>query len=271
MRSVMNLRRVVALVVVGLGVAAVAAQIVASKAKKEIPLATSKRLLEPAPGEPQRTNSLPVTAALRPDGKYLALLNNGYGSAESSFCQSIALLDLANNQLRDFPDARLVTHARQTYFLGLAWSGDGNELYASVASLTDPEGKKEGSTGNGIAVYRFADGALTPERFLKLPLVAAGKDKKSIYGAKFVPAGFVSPYPAGIAVVKREGGEALLVAENLADDAVLIDARDGKVLQRFDLGRGKVVPNSFPYTVIANRDGTRAWCSLVERLQRSRA
>jgi hypothetical protein len=22
------------------------------------------------------------------------------------------------------------------------------------------------------------------------------------------------------------------------------------------------VPNSFPYTVIANRDGTRAWCSL---------
>ena len=258
----MNLRRVVALVVIGLGVAAVAAQIVASKAKKEIPLATSKRLLEPAPGEPQRTDSLPVTAALRPDGKYLALLNNGYGSADSSFCQSIALLDLANNQLRGFPDARLVTHARQTYFLGLAWSGDGNELYASVASLTDPEGKKEGSTGNGIAVYRFSDGALRPERFLKLPLVAAGKDKKSIYGAKFVPAGFVSPYPAGIVVVKREGGEALLVAENLADDAVLIDARDGKVLHRFDLGRGKVVPNSFPYAVIANRDGTRAWCSL---------
>jgi|HubBroStandDraft_4_1064222.scaffolds.fasta_scaffold13451_3 DNA-binding beta-propeller fold protein YncE len=258
----MTLRRLVVLLVVGFCVAVVAAQIAANKAKKEISLSTSKTLFEPVPGEPQRTNSLPVTAALRSDGKYLALLNNGYGSAESSFHQSIGVLDLANNQLRDFPDARLATHARQTYFLGLAWSGDGSELYASIASLTDPEGKKEGSTGNGIAVYRFADGALTPERFIKLPLAPLGKDKKNTYGSKFVTAGFVSPYPAGIAVVKRDGGEALLVAENLADDAVLIDARDGKVLRRFDLGRGKVMPNTFPYTVVVNRDGSRAWCSL---------
>ena len=242
----------------------------AQKAQKEIPLSTSKTLLEPVPGEPQRTNSLPVTAALSPDGKYLALLNNGFGSAESNYRQSIAVLDLATNQLRDFPDARLAQHAQQTYFLGLAWSGDGRELYASMASLTDPEGKKPGNTGNGIAVYRFADGALTPERFLKLPLAPLGKDKKNTYGAKYVPAGFVSPYPAGIAVVKREGGDALLVAENLADDAVLIDARDGKLLQRFDLGRGKVVPTTFPYTVVVNRDGTRGWCSLWNGSRRGR-
>jgi DNA-binding beta-propeller fold protein YncE len=258
----MSLRRLVVMFVVGFCVAVVAAQIAANKAKKEVSLSTSKTLLEPVPGEPQRTNSLPVTAALRPDGKYLALLNNGYGSAESSFRQSIAVLDLANNQLRDFPDARLASHARQTYFIGLAWSRDGGELYASMASLTDPEGTKEGSTGNGIAVYRLADGTLTPERFLKLPLAPLAKDKKNTYGSKFVPAGFVSPYPAGIAVMKRDSGEALLVAENLADDAVLIDAHDGKVLRRFDLGRGKVVPNTFPYTVVVNRDGSRAWCSL---------
>ena len=258
----MNLRRFVAHSIVGLCVTCTIAQVAAQKAQKEISLPTSKTLLEPVPGEPQRTNSLPVTAALRADGKYLALLNNGFGSAESNYRQSIAVLDLASNQLRDFPDARLATHAQQTYFLGLAWSVDGRELYASMASLTDPEGKKPGNTGNGIAVYRFAEGTLTPQRFLKLPLAPLGKDKKNTYGAKFVPAGYVSPYPAGIAVVKREGGEALLVAENLADDAVLIDARDGKLLQRFDLGRGKVVPSSFPYTVVANRDGSRGWCSL---------
>jgi len=258
----MNLRRFVAHSIVGLCVTCTIAQVAAQKAQKEISLPTSKTLLEPVPGEPQRTNSLPVTAALRADGKYLALLNNGFGSAESNYRQSIAVLDLANNQLRDFSDGRLATHAQQTYFLGLAWSVDGRELYASMASLTDPDGKKPGNTGNGIAVYRFAEGTLTPERFLKLPLAPLGKDKKNTYGAKFVPAGYVSPYPAGIAVVKREGGEALLVAENLADDAVLIDARDGKLLQRFDLGRGKVVPSSFPYTVVANRDGSRGWCSL---------
>ena len=225
-------------------------------------LSTSKALFEPVPGAPQRTNSLPVTVVLSPDGRYLALLNNGYGSAESEYHQSIAVLDLSTNKLSDFPDARLPVHARQSYFVGLAWSADGSELYASIGSLTDPEGKKPGSTGNGIAVYRFANGALTPVRFLKLPLVPITQNRKNTYGAKYVPAGQSIPYPTGIALVKRAGGDALLVAENLSDDVVLVDARDGRVLQRFELGRGKVVPNTFPYTVVVNRAGTRAWCSL---------
>ncbi len=258
----MNLRRILVLLFICLCVGLLAAQVNNQKAKKEIPLSTSKTLIEPVPGEPQRTNSLPVTAALSPDGKYLALLNNGFGSAESIYRQSIAILDLASNQLQDFPDSRLIQNARQTYFLGLAWSTDGTELYASMASLTDPEGKKDGSTGNGIAVYRFAAGTLTPERFLKLPLVPLAKGRKNTYGAEFVLAGFISPYPAGIAMVKHNGAEALLVAENLADDAVLIDTRDGKVLERFDLGRGKSTPTTFPYEVIVNREGTRGWCSL---------
>jgi DNA-binding beta-propeller fold protein YncE len=200
--------------------------------------------------------------ALSPDGKYLALLNNGYGSVDSNYQQSLAILDIATNQLRDFPDSRIPVGARQSFFVGLAWSRDGRELYASIASLTDPEAKKQLSTGNGIAIYRFAAGALTPDRFFKLPIVSITRGRKNIYGAKYIPVGQVSPYPAGLAVVKRTAGDALLVAENLADDAVLIDTRDGHLLQRFELGRGKVVPSTFPYAVVANRKGTRAWCSL---------
>jgi len=231
-------------------------------AEKEILLPSSKKLPEPVPGSPQRTNSLPVTMALSPDGKYLALLNNGYGSLESNYEQSIAILDIATNLLRDFPDSRLPVGAKQSFFIGLAWSSNGNELYASIGSLTDPEARQPKSTGNGIAVYGFTAGALTPARFLKLPIVSVAHGRKNIYGAKYVPVGHITPYPAGIAVVKRNGGDALLVAENLADDAVLIDARDGRMLQRFELGRGKAVPSTFPYTVVANRAGTRAWCSL---------
>src|SRR5271157_2663939 len=143
--------------------------------QKEVPLPSSKILHLPAPGRPQRTNSFPTAIALSPDGKYLAILNNGRGTAESKFQQSIALLDLAGNQVRDFPDSRLAINARQTYFLGLAWSSDGTELYASMASLTDPEGKTPGDTGNGVAVYRLRNGALVPERFLKLPMVPLPK------------------------------------------------------------------------------------------------
>jgi len=238
------------------------AGIAQTRSDSTIPLPSSKTLHVPAPGGPQRTNSLPTAVALSPDGKYLAILNNGYGTAESKYQQSIALLEFATNQLRDFPDTRLGKDAKQTYFLGLAWSSDGRELYASVASLTDPVGKEPGDTGNGIAVYGFANGALTPKRFLKLPPVQMLKGQRFVYGAKFVPKPFATPYPAGIAVVKDANGDELLVAENLADDAVLLHAADGKVLRRFDLSHGRIVPSEFPYAVVASRDGSRAWCSL---------
>src|SRR5271157_4762244 len=230
--------------------------------KTEVPLPTSKTLHLPAPGGPQRTNSFPTATAPSPDGKYLAILNNGRGIAESKFQQSIALLDLTSNQVRDFPDSRLSINARQTYFLGLAWSSDGTELYASMASLTDPEGKTSGDTGNGIAVYRMQSGTLSPERFVKLPLAALPNGKRFTYHAKSVAPGRAIPYPAGLAVVKYDGRDALLVAENLADDAVLLNVRTGKVLRRFDLSVGKYIPTGFPYGVVVSRDGTRAWCSL---------
>jgi DNA-binding beta-propeller fold protein YncE len=231
-------------------------------AKTDISLPSSKTVRLPVPGSPQRTNSFPTAIALSPGGRYLAILNNGYGSAESKFQQSIALLDLTSNQLRDFPDARLALNARQTYFLGLAWSSDGAELYASMASLTDPEGNKPGDTGNGIAAYRLENGALTPERFLKLKTVGLPKGKQFTYLAKNVARNKAIPYPAGLAIVKTSDGDALLIAENLADDAVLVNARTGKVLHRFDLSFGKYIPSGFPYGVVVSRDGARAWCSL---------
>ena len=34
------------------------------------------------------------------------------------------------------------------------------------------------------------------------------------------------------------------------------------MLRRFDLSTSDLIPSSFPYTVVATRDGRRAWCSL---------
>lgn len=99
-------------------------------------LPSSKLLLNPLPGEPQSANSFPTAVALSPDGRYLALLNDGRGTAESGYQQSIGVLDVQTNRLSDYPDSRFKVYARQTYFLGLAFSGDGKRLYASVASLT---------------------------------------------------------------------------------------------------------------------------------------
>jgi DNA-binding beta-propeller fold protein YncE len=142
----------------------------ASQEQERTRLPTSKSVVKPTPGAPQRTNGFPETIALSPDGRYAALLNNGFGTAESGMKQSVAILDLETNQVTDFPEDRLGEDAHQSYFLGLAFSSDGTRLYASMGSLSDPTGEHPGNTGNGIAVYRFEQGKLAPDRFLKISL-----------------------------------------------------------------------------------------------------
>jgi DNA-binding beta-propeller fold protein YncE len=226
-----------------------------------INLPSSKMLTVPAPGRIGSTNSFPVTMVLSPDGRYAALLNDGYGTQETLAHQSIAVLDLKTNQIVEYPDARLSDESHQSYFIGLAFSSDGKHLYASMGSLTDPTGAKAGNTGNGIAVYSFAAGKVTPERFIPIAPQPLSTGKKLAVGIKSAPHTAV-PYPAGLALISDGGKDKLLVANNLSDNAVLLDAATAKVLQTFDLSTSDLVPSSYPYTCVATRDGRRGWCSL---------
>jgi DNA-binding beta-propeller fold protein YncE len=225
-------------------------------------LPSSKRLILPAPGNPQPTNSFPTVVALSPNGRYVAVLNNGYGTKQSNLQQSIAILDLNSHKVTDFPDTRLGQNARQTYYLGLGFSRDGSKIYASISSLTDPTGKLPSDTGNGIAVYTFHQGRLRPERFIKVPLAPVAHGKQSIANAERVPKGMAIPYPAGLSVLAGKGDGKLLLAENLADDAIVLDVNNDKVLERFPMSTAPVVPAAFPYGVIATRDGKFGFCSL---------
>ena len=227
-----------------------------------ISLPTSKTLTVPAPGRIGSTNSFPATIAMSLDGRYAALLNDGYGTQETLATQSIAVLDLKTNQLSDYPDKRFGENVHQSYFLGLVFGSDGKHLYASVGSITDPTGTKAGDTGNGIAVYLFSDGKVAPERFIAVEPQALAAEKKVAMDLQKTPAGTAIPYPAGLALVSIRGLDELLVANNLSDNVVLMDVTSGKVLQRFDLSANDLVPSSFPYTCVAARDGRRAWCSL---------
>ncbi len=236
----------------------------AADRSRRINLPTSKTLTLPVPGYLARTNSFPATIALSPDGRYAALLNQGYGTQEAGARQSIAILDLSNNQLHDFPDDRLTDEetTHQSYFIGLAFSSDGKHLYASMGSITDPTGEKPKSTGNGIAVYEFAAGQVTPKRFVKIAPQPIAKGKEVAYGVRKTPAGTALPYPAGIAVLPGSKGDRLLVANNLSDNVVLLDVTSGKIEKSYDLSRSRCIPSAYPYTVIANKAGTRAWVSL---------
>jgi DNA-binding beta-propeller fold protein YncE len=233
-----------------------------SKEPRQIQLPTSKSLTVPAPGVLGLLNGFAAAMAVSPDSRYAAILNDGYGTQRNQARQSIAIFDLSNNQLADFPEDRLSQDAHQSYFLGLAFSSDGKQLYASMGSMTDPAGEKRGDTGDGIAVYRFQKGKLSWDRCIRiLPQTAAGK--KVAQAVRKATDGAALPYPAGLAVISSHGAaDKLLIANNLSDNVILIEAKSGRVLKQFEVSTGEMIPSSFPYAVVASRDGHRAWCSL---------
>jgi len=215
------------------------------------------KLLGEVPGNPRAINNFPTAAAVSPDGRFAVLLHCGYGAYTSGEKQSLTVLNLETNELRDFPDERLAHDAKQSYFLGLAFSLDGKRLYASMASLSDPLGKGKGNTGNGIAVYEFEKGIVAPERFLPLT------PRKVLPHGKVRRAAFKDvTYPAGFSVGMSGGQERILVACNGSDEAVLLNSADGKIVWRFDLSTYKRIPGSLPYTTVMTRDGKKGFVSL---------
>jgi DNA-binding beta-propeller fold protein YncE len=230
------------------------------QAQQVVNLATSKQLIGTAPGDPRRVNSLPAVLALSPDGRWVVSLNMGYGTFESNYEQSLAVMDTKTGEIKDFPDVRIGQRATQTFFSGLAFSADGTKVYASLASSVDATGDGKEKTGNGVVVYSFAAGVLKPSGFLKLPLVKLGEGRHTDYrDADGGTMGY--PYPAAIAVVPG-ARERLLVAENLSDSVALMDAATGKIERSFDVSENDAVPSVYPIAVAVTKDGKRGFVAL---------
>ncbi len=151
----------------------------------------------PSPGRITDTNSFPATMAVSPDGRYAAMLNDGYGTQETLAQQSIAILDLKNNHIFDYPDSRLREESHQSYFIGLAFSSDGKRLYASVGSVTDPRGERAGDLGNGIAMYSFSQGKVTADRFIPIRPQPIAPGKKAAIALAENAAADGHPLPGG--------------------------------------------------------------------------
>ncbi len=225
-------------------------------------LPTSKRL-SAVPGTPQRINSLPISMALSPDGRYAVTVNAGFGTFESGYRQSLAVLDVVSGKVTDFPEAMAgaIRDSKETLYSGLQFSHDGRHVYASLASLTAPAGDGGRNPGSGILVYRFDDGRLTRDRILSIPLQhLAGARRTRLIGQEEGAVGV--PYPASLAIVPGKGPERLLIADNLSDDVLLMNTATGVVLHRFDLSESNAVPSTYPIAVAVTPDGKRGFVAL---------
>ena len=100
----MRLGSCAALLAVLLAAGVAFAQVTDDKSqKKEIDFLRASWCRSPSSASRSAPTAFLLSAALSPDGKYLALLNNGRGTAESKYDQSIAILDLAYESTARLP------------------------------------------------------------------------------------------------------------------------------------------------------------------------
>jgi DNA-binding beta-propeller fold protein YncE len=150
---------------------------------------------------------MPLAMVAAPGGQRLVLLMNGHRQ------QGIQVVDRTG-------DVRQ-TVLQPAAFLGLAFSPDGNTLYASG--------------GNRDLVYRYrwtGDSAILAD---SLVLQATSPDSDG------------TRYPSGLA--PSADGRWLYVAENLGDSLAVVDLTSARVVQRLATGR-------YPYGVAVAPEGT---------------
>jgi DNA-binding beta-propeller fold protein YncE len=170
--------------------------------------------------------SMPLAMALSPDGNSLVVVLSGWRE------QGVQVVDLKSMRVTQ-------TLEQPSAFYGLAFSGDGKELYVS------------GGNEDAIFCYSWKDGVATFTR--KIALAEKKPDKPG------------TRYPAGLAASRR--GNLLYVAENVANSLAVVNPASGQVVKR-------LLTDHYPYAVTVARDGrvyVSAWGAQTVSIFRQRA
>lgn len=173
-------------------------------------------LVTPA-GQQTTLGSLPTASALSPDGRTLLVLDAGDSSIES-----LQVVETATHQV-----TQTITYTTpEGVYGGVVFSPDGTHAYAG------------GGGSEKVHVYTVANGHLSEAAPIKLPATN--------------PAGqAINAYGAGVAVTPD--GKRLVVADQLADAASVVDLGTGQI-QTVAVGHN-------PYGVVLSPDGRTAYVS----------
>ena len=85
--------------------------------------------------------------AVSPDGRYVVTVNAGYGTFESKYEQSLAVMDTQTGKVVDFPDERTATTGKQTLYSGLAFSRGWETFICEHGFADRSDGECEGRCG----------------------------------------------------------------------------------------------------------------------------
>jgi YVTN family beta-propeller protein len=199
---------------------------------KEIPgelpsgriLLPSRAIISPA-GYQIPVGDLPLGMALTPDGKYLAVTNNGHGE------QFVSLIDTNSR----YEVQRLPVDKS---FYGITFSPDGKKLY--VSSGQDA----------GIIVFEYINGKF--ERSKVISLATATLSSGSLPPDFWV-------FTAGLAI--SPDGSKLYAVCNLENTIAIIDLSREEVTRKVVAGPGLPYLGPYPLDVVVSKNGCKIYVS----------
>ena len=227
-----------------------------------IDLPSSKQLIGEVPGHPQRINSLPISMAVSPDGRYVVTVNAGYGTFESKYDQSFAVLDTETGTLADFPDLRTLPRFASDALLRPRVQPRRQPFLRKHGFAHRCQRGRQGRCGQRHRGLQFSAGKIAPERLIRLP-VAATPD-----GAKDATARGNRAIMKVYRTRPRLRSSARPVTRNCSLPRIsptmlcLLDAATGAIEKRFDLSESDAVPSTYPVALAATSDGKRAFVAL---------
>lgn len=168
--------------------------------------------LTPA-GSQLTLGGFPMSGAISPDHKYLVVSNDGQGT------QSLQVVDIAQQKVIQ----TIPYKSPESLFLGIVFSPDGKQLYASAAG------------NNKIRVFNFDNGSLTEQS----PIVM--KDQNNTYF-----------YPSGLSI--SPDGKFLYTANNKNNSVSSIDLTTGTITATTPVGK-------YPYITLLSQDGSTLYTS----------
>ncbi len=197
-----------------------------------IMLPTSKMLTVPSPGRIGSTNSFPAddgAQSRRPLRRPAQRRLRHAGDAGAPVDRNPR-----SNQQQDRRISRRAPERRIAPELfhrpGLQYRTASISTHRSVRSPIPPARRR--ATRETASRSTVCAGKVTPERFIPIPLQPLSTGKKLAVGLTAPPHTAI-PYPAGIALISDSGHDKLLIANNLSDNAIVLDPATGKVLQTF--------------------------------------
>jgi len=192
---------------------------------------------------------------------YVVTVNAGFGAYESQYDQSLAVLDTRSGALTDFPDARtLAETAKQTLYSD--WHSAATASTSTPAWARSPTRSATEKTPPAAALsstaWRWKDCAGAPDSSAACAIGSRENNQTDRREGRRQG----SSLPASIAVLSSAGHEKLLVAGNLSDDVLLLDAATGAIEKRFDLSESNAIPGTYPIALAVTKDEARAYVAL---------